>query len=287
MNNRILLLLGLLTLLVSPSCDQAEDLGGCPDPNKLDGYELVWADEFDGTAINADNWSYDIGDGCDRGEGLCGWGNNELQYYTDSPENAYIEDGKLVVKAKKETPLFQGQYEYTSARMVTKGKADFKYGRIDARAKMPIGRGLWPAIWMLPTDTIYGIWPRSGEIDIMEYLGNDPNKVFGTIHFGHDFWRFIGEEYRLPNGAGFHEDFHVFSVVWTEDCITFLMDDIPYSGPYTRSDLLPTTWPFDNEFHLIVNIAVGGNLPGNPDASTQFPQTMEVDYIRVYQQQSD
>lgn len=282
MISRILPLLGLLLLTAISSCDQPEDLGGCPIPKGLDGYDLVWADEFDGTDIDVANWSYDLGDGCDRGEGLCGWGNNELQYYTDRPENAYIEDGNLIIKAVKESPLYQGQYQYTSARMVTKGKADFRYGRMDVRAKMPIGQGLWPAIWMLPTDTVYGIWPKSGEIDIVEYLGNKPEEVFGTIHYGHDFWRFTTDEYRLPEG-GFDEDFHIFSVVWTEDCITFLVDDIPYSGPYTRSDLLPTTWPFDQDFHFIVNIAVGGNLPGNPNASTQFPQTMEVDYIRVYQ----
>ncbi len=277
----------LLTLTVSTfglftSCDKPADLGGCDFPTNLENdYELVWSDEFDGTAVDESKWGYDLADGCQIN--LCGWGNNELEYYTDRPENASVQDGKLSITAIKESPLFQGQFQYTSARLVTRGKASFKYGRIDVRARMPIGQGLWPAIWMLPVDNAYGGWPRSGEIDIMEYLGNDPQKVLGTIHYGHDFWRFIGEEYRLEAGS-FHDDFHTFSVVWTEDCINFFVDDILYSGPYTRTTLLPTTWPFDQDFYMILNVAVGGNLPGNPGPNTQFPQTMEVDYVRVYRQ---
>ncbi len=278
----------LLTILLCGlfimSCKEPDEVGGCDLSTSLDGYQLVWQDEFDGDEIDPAKWSFDIGDGCDRGQGLCGWGNNELQYYTDSTRNAYVSDGRLVIKAIKESPLFKGEYEYTSARMVTKNKGDWKFGRIDARARMPIGKGLWPAVWMLPTDTIYGIWPASGEIDIMEYLGDKPSEVLGTIHFGHEQWDFESQYYQLDEEEGtFHDDFHVFSVIWTEDCIQFMVDGELYGEPNTRSTVLPSTWPFDNPFHLILNIAVGGNLPGNPDASTSFPQVMEVDYVRVYQ----
>lgn len=264
------------------SCEKPETLGGCHFPESLDAYELVWSDEFDGGSIDAANWGYDLADGCQLGPDLCGWGNNELQYYTDRAENAYVEDGNLVIKAIRESPLYQGNWRYTSARMVTRDKYAFRYGRVDVRARLPFGQGLWPAVWMLSQDNAYGNWPKSGEIDIMESIGSEPNKVLGTIHYGHDYWRFTGEEYRLENGT-FADEFHVFSVQWTEDCIQFLVDGKVYSGPYTRSSLLPTTWPFDQDFYLILNIAVGGNLPGNPGANTLFPQTMEVDYVRVYQ----
>ncbi len=281
-NNKIILFcLGLCFQFTS--CQEVAEVGGCQYPTTLDQYDLVWSDEFDGPEIDDSKWSYDLGDGCDISEDLCGWGNNELEYYTDRPENAYIEDGNLVIEAIKEIPFYLGQHQYTSARMVTKNKGDWKYGRIDVRAKMPIGQGLWPAIWMLPTDNVYGGWPKSGEIDIMEYLGHEPEKVFGTIHYGHDFWRFNSQGLELEEG-NFHEDFHLFTVYWTEDCIQFQMDGIDVGEANTRSTTLPTTFPFDQEFHMILNVAVGGNLPGNPDASTRFPQTMEVDFVRVYQE---
>jgi beta-glucanase (GH16 family) len=168
--------------------------------------------------------------------------------------------------------------------MVTKNKGDWKYGRIDVRAKMPIGQGLWAAIWMLSTEELYGGWPRSGEIDIMEYLGHEPQRTFGTIHYGHDFWRFNSQGLELEAGMGtFVDDFHVFTVLWNENCIQFQMDGINVGVANTRTTTLPTTFPFDQNFHLLLNLAVGGNLPGNPDGNTVFPQTMEVDYVRVYQ----
>ncbi len=245
---------------------------------------LTWSDEFDADVINTQYWGYDTADGCqlDTVNGtLCGWGNNELQYYTMREENARVEDGKLIITAKKEIPFYQGR-QYTSARMVTKNKVDFKYGRVDVRAKLPKGQGLWPAIWMLPTDNVYGIWPASGEIDIMENIGSETNKIFGTIHYGHDFWRY-DTQFLPVDTIDFSEDFHTYTVLWTEDCILFQVDGIDVGVPNTRSSVLPTTWPFDQDFHVILNVAVGGNLPGNPDFSTQFPQTMEVDYVRVYQ----
>jgi len=284
--NRIIpTLISITFLLTIFSCKDVEEVGGCQFLETLDGYELVWSDEFDGSSIDASKWGYDLGDGCQLGPNLCGWGNNELQYYTERPENARIEDGKLVIESRKESPLYLGEHEYTSARMVTKGKADFKYARIDVRAKLPIGQGLWPAAWMLPTDTTYGIWPKSGEIDIMEYLGNEPSRVFGTIHYGNNGWRFDSQYYDLEQGS-FHEDFHVFTVLWNENCIQFQVDGINIGTPHSRSTVLPSTYPFDQPFHMILNIAVGGNLPGNPTPATQFPQRMEVDYVRVYQEAS-
>ncbi len=271
----------LALLILSSSCKKVEEVGGCRLTKSLDGYELVWSDEFDGTEIDATKWSYDLGDGCQISQDLCGWGNNELQYYTDRPDNSFIEDGNLVIKAIREVPFFQGQYQYTSARMVTKNKGDWKYGRIDVRAKLPFGQGLWPAIWMLPTDNVYGGWPKSGEIDIMENIGSEPDRVFGTIHYGHDFWRFNSQGIELEEGT-FADDFHVFTLLWNEDCIQFQMDGIDVGVPNTRSTVLPTTYPFDQEFHLLLNVAVGGNLPGNPTAATSFPQTLEIDYVRVY-----
>ena len=264
------------------ACDKSELVSTCPDPRSRDGYTLVWSDEFDGEVIDSSIWSFDLGDGCDRGADLCGWGNNELQYYTDRPENARVENGMLSITARREFPAYLGRHSYTSARLVTKGKRDFTYGRVDVRARIPETQGIWPAIWLLHSDTTYGIWPASGEIDIMESVGNRPEEVFGTIHYGHDFWRFSSVDTILPDGT-FAEDFHVYSVLWTENCIQFLVDDAPYGAPFTRSSVLPTTWPFDHDFHVILNVAIGGNLPGNPGPSTRFPQTLDIDYVRVFQ----
>lgn len=281
--------------MVAASCEKVDEVAGCQFPSK-ENMKLLWSDEFDGDMIKTQYWGFDTADGCqlDTVTGnLCGWGNNELQYYTVRDENARIEDGKLIITARKEIPFYQGK-QYTSARMVTKNKVDFTYGRVDVRAKIPRGQGLWPAIWMLPTDTIYGGWPASGEIDIMENIGSKTEEILGTIHYGHDFWRF-NSQYFLdtipasisesgdPEPVDFADDYHTYSVIWTADCILFQVDGKDIGVPNTRSTVLPTTWPFDQDFHLILNIAVGGNLPGDPTAATQFPQTMEVDYVRVYQ----
>jgi len=263
------------------SCAKPEELGGCQFPQNSE-YNLVWSDEFDGTSIDSTKWSFDLADGCQLGPNLCGWGNNELQYYTSRPENASVANGILTITARRENPSYLGQFAYTSARMVTKNKGDWTYGKMEVRAKLPIGKGMWPAIWMLPTDTTYGIWPKSGEIDIMEYVGDKPKEVFGTIHYGHDYWRYRSQIITLDEGT-FADDFHVFTCIWNSECIQFKMDGIDIGEPNTRSTTLPTTYPFDQAFHMILNVAVGGNLPGNPDASTQFPQTMEVDYVRIYQ----
>ncbi|MEM6261465.1 MAG: glycoside hydrolase family 16 protein [Bacteroidota bacterium] len=277
-------LMGLLAVVVTGtlnSCIQQEELGICEFPQSLDAYTLVWADEFDGAEVDTTKWNLLEGDGTEFG--IPGWGNNELQWYTDSSRNASISNGNLVITARQEALPGTGK-QYTSARLTTQYKGDWKYGRMDIRAKMPIGQGMWPAIWMLPSDTVYGRWPKSGEIDIMELTGDKPDKIFSTIHFGHDSWRFIGEDYFLEPGRTFADTFHVYTCLWNEDCLKFYVDGEPVNAGFTPSTTLPTTWPFRERFHMILNIAVGGNLPGSPDNTTRFPQTMEVDYVRVYQE---
>jgi len=270
-------------IAILTSCvKEVDEVASCEFPQDEE-LKLVWNDEFDQPSIDSEKWSYEIGDGCQYGPDLCGWGNNELQYYTSRPENSSIEDGKLVITAREES--YEGS-NFTSARMVTKNKGDWRYGRVDVRAKLPRGQGIWPAIWMLSTDTAYGIWPASGEIDIMEAIGSDTAQVFSTIHYGHDFWRFDTQYFSYPpeDSVYFSADFHVYTVLWTENCIQFQVDGRNVGVPNTRSTVYPTTWPFDQPFHLILNVAVGGNLPGNPDGTTTFPQRFEIDYVRVYQE---
>jgi len=281
------------SILIVTSCTKpVDEVAGCQFESS-DQMNLLWEDDFDGAELKTEYWGFDTADGCQLDSNLCGWGNNELQYYTKREENVRVEDGLLKITAQKEIPFYEGK-PYTSARIVTRNKVDFRYGRVDVRARIPRGQGIWPAIWMLPTDTVYGGWPASGEIDIMENIGSDTEEILGTIHYGHDFWRYNSQTYRdsialdgVPRDewppVDFADDFHIYSVSWTEDCILFQVDGNDIGVPNTRSTVRPTTWPFDQDFHLILNIAVGGNLPGNPDFSTQFPQTMEVDYVRVYQ----
>jgi len=231
----------------------------------------MWSDEFEYSgAPDNSKWSYDLGGG--------GWGNNELQYYTSRLENVSVQNGKLRINTIKEN---YGGLAYTSARLVTKYKGDWLYGRIEINAKVPEGRGTWAAIWMLPTDWAYGGWPNSGEIDIMEFVGYDPGTVYGTIHT---------EAYHGADGRGTHIDiadassaFHTYAIEWDEDTIHILADDqIYYSYPDygTGSD----RWPFNKRFHLLLNIAVGGNWGGAQGVDTTiFPQSMEIDYVRVYQ----
>jgi len=252
-----------------------KDDGVSPEANVADstalaGWKLVWHDEFNGSVIDTSIWAFEVNGN--------GGGNNELQYYTAEPRNAFVENGTLVIQALKET--YNGK-QYTSARMNTTYKRDWLYGRADVRAKMPTGRGLWPAIWMLPTDWVYGGWPASGEIDIMELLGQEPSKIYGTVHWGQDAAHHLssGGSYTLQNGASFANGYHTFTLEWSADSIQWSVDGIRYhderNGP-----------PFDKRFHLLLNVAVGGNWPGSPDASTTFPQLMQVDYVRVYSKAS-
>ncbi len=245
-------------------------------------WEQVWADEFDGSTLDAGKWTAQLGDGCPD---LCGWGNNELEWYQAA--NATVEDGMLTITAREESV---GGKNYTSARLRTIGKGDWTYGRMEARARLPIGKGLWPAIWMLPTEpSIYGTWAASGEIDIMEYVGDKPAEVLGTLHYGGTFPanQSSTRTYTLPSGT-FADDFHVFAVEWEAGAIRWYVDDELYATQTSWSSsggAYPA--PFDVDFHLILNLAVGGNLPGNPDGTTTFPQAMVVDYVRVYKDVSE
>ncbi|MEM9983718.1 MAG: family 16 glycosylhydrolase [Bacteroidota bacterium] len=247
---------------------------GYTTPTSYAGYTLVWQEEFDDSSIGND-WIFEQGDGCPN---LCGWGNNELQTYTNRPDNVYLTEGKLVIEAKRES--FNGA-SYTSTRMITKGKQSFQYGRIDVRAKLPFGQGIWPAIWMLGDNIDQVGWPNCGEIDIMELVGHEPQTVHGTVHWGDENGNRaqFGDSYSLDSGI-FNDEFHVFSIIWEEDRIIWYTDDVQYHVINTSSSELDE---FRNRFFFILNIAVGGNWPGNPDGTTTFPQKMAVDYIRVFQ----
>jgi beta-glucanase (GH16 family) len=249
---------------------------GFDAPNGYAGYSLLWSDEFDQAQLNPATWSFETGDGCPA---LCGWGNNELQYYSSSADNLFFQDGKMIIEARAEK--FGGK-DYTSSRIKTQGKKAFKFGRIDVRAILPIGKGMWPAFWMLPEDRIHGNWPTSGELDMMEYIGGEPSKVLGTVHFGPGPGsNYITKTTTVPSGT-FNDKFHVFSLEWEQDQIRWYIDENLYAT-ISKADLGNNIYPFNERFFFIINMAVGGNLPGPPDASTVFPQRLIVDYIRVYQ----
>ncbi len=231
-------------------------------------YQLVWQDEFDGNTLNPNNWSYQLGNN--------GWGNAELQNYTNS--NAQVSNGTLKIIANEPSPNY-----YESSRIRSLNLKDIKYGKLEASIKLPFGQGIWPAFWMMPSCDIYGGWPSSGEIDIMEYLGHQQNKCYATCHFGNSPTdkSSIGNSYTLASG-NFSDDFHLFSIEWSENNIKWFVDnnqileiDDPDVGNYI--------YPFNEEFHFILNVAVGGNWPGYPDASTTFPQVMEVEYVKAFQ----
>lgn len=237
---------------------------------------LVWSEEFNGTSLDMNSWSFETGDGCPA---LCGWGNNELEYYTARPENLFLQNGSLVIEAKKES---YNNKNYTSAKIVTRDKKNFKFGRIDIRAQLPEGKGIWPAFWMLPQNNVYGVWPKSGELDLMEMVGHQPNKVYGTIHYGPGPGSIQQSNgYTLPTGK-FSDGFHIFSTIWDLNEIKWLVDDQVYAT-VSKSSFGAENYPFNEQFYLIINLAIGGNWPGSPDASTVFPQRLEVDYIHVYQ----
>lgn len=249
---------------------------GYKTPLEREGWTLIWQDEFEGTELDTTKWNYEV-----NGDG---GGNNELQYYVRSKNNSYIRDGKFVIKAMRQD--YKGK-PYTSARVNTRYKAGWKYGRFDIRARTPIQQGVWPAIWMLPTDYVYGGWPQSGEIDIMETVGHKPSTLHGTLHYGQP-WpnnKNIGGTIELPKGT-FEEEYHVFSCEWEENVIRFYLDDSLYATR-TPADLSPHPWPFDQTFHMLLNLAIGGNWPGPPDETTVFPKYMFVDYVRVYQRKTD
>ena len=242
---------------------------------------LVISDEFDVSgAPDSTLWTYDLGDG--SAEGIPGWGNNELQVYTSNAENVEVQNGLLVITARE-----AAGGGYTSARLKTQGLFDQQYGRFEARIQVPQGKGLWPAFWLLGNDCDTNPWPGCGEIDIMENVGDEPTKIFGTVHGpGYSGGESISKEYELTDSR-FDTSFHVFGVEWSPNRINYYVDDVLYNSitPETVEEETDGqgTWVFNNSpFYIIMNIAVGGNLPGNPDANTTFPQRMLVDYVRVY-----
>lgn len=243
-------------------------------PEQYEGYSLVWNDEFNDNEINPADWTFEIGDGCPD---ICGWGNNELQYYRK--ENAWEKDSVLTIEARKEN--FGGK-SYTSTRMITQQKQSFQYGRIDIRALLPQGQGIWPALWMLGEDITSVGWPKCGEIDIMEMVGGEgkDNTVHGTVHYDISGDHVYHGGHKTLTSGIYADKYHVFSILWDENSITWYVDDVQfYTTDITSSD----TNEFHDKFFFIFNIAVGGNWPGSPDATTSFPQQMKVDYIRVFQ----
>lgn len=255
-------------------------LAAAQTTNDPPGWTRVWSDEFDGpngSAVNSQRWTMETGGG--------GWGNNELQTYTNRTQNAYLEDGMLVIKAMRET--FTGtdgiRREYTSARLKTQDKFTQTYGRFEARIKVPFGQGIWPAFWMLGNNIPQAGWPRCGEIDVMEIIGREPSRVYGTIHGpGYSGAGGIGGNFTLPNGEQFKDGFHLFAIEWQPREIRWFMDDKLFKTLTSKDLPAGADWVFNHPFFLLLNVAVGGNWPGNPDATTVFPQTMQVDYVRVY-----
>jgi beta-glucanase (GH16 family) len=241
------------------------------------GWSLIWADEFsqvNGSSPDPARWAYDIGTGSG------GWGNNELEYYTSRTNNIRVENGQLVIEARQESYLGSA---FTSARIKTQGKVSWRYGRIESRIKIPRGQGIWPAFWMLGTNITSVGWPACGEIDIMENVGSDTNTVKGTIHGpGYSGGGGIGGERRLPGGAAFADDFHVYAVEWTTNLIRWLVDGQQYFKVNPSSLPAGSAWVFSQPEFIILNLAVGGNWPGSPNATTTFPVRMVVDYVRVY-----
>ena len=243
-------------------------------------WTLVWSDEFngpDGSPVDTSKWV--------RESGGNGWGNQELEYYTTRPENAFQQGGNLVIKVLQEkyTGADGVTRDYTSARMKTLGKFSQKYGRFEARIKIPQGQGIWPAFWMLGVDIEKIGWPKGGEIDIMENIGKEPATVHGTIHGpGYSGDKGIGFPYNLPPDQHFADDFHLYAVEWESKAIRFYVDDHLYAT-LTPADLPKgTKWVYAHPFFMLLNVAVGGSWPGNHDAASVFPQTMLVDYVRVY-----
>ncbi|TWV96786.1 glycoside hydrolase family 16 protein [Chitinophaga pinensis] len=264
------------------SCSGKGDGGGSsPDPVRPQGpvdkgwtFETtpVWADEFDYTGL-PDNtkWGYDLGGG--------GWGNNELEYYTNSLDNASVANGKLTITAKKEA---KENRNYTSARLVTRGKGDFLYGRFEIKAKLPAGKGTWPAIWMLPTDWAYGDWPKSGEIDIMEHVGYDPDVIHITTHTEAYYFKIGTQKTATKKIANATTEYHLYRIDWTPYAISGYIDN-QLIFKFVNEGKGYTVWPFDKKFHLLLNIAVGGDWGGAQGMDDSiYPVTMDVDYVRVY-----
>lgn len=237
-------------------------------PNQED---LVWAEEFDGSSLNEAYWNFELGDGCPE---LCGWGNAEPQVYTR--ENHRLEDGKLVITVRNEDG------RYTSTRITTKDKFEFQYGRVEARAKIPRGKGVWPALWMLGSNIDEVGWPLCGEIDILEYVGREPQMVFNSLHTQDSHGNTINTRKTRINDI--EQGYHIYEMDWGPESIRFSVDgELLYTfDPKERTEAV---WPFDQPFYLLVNLAIGGNFGGHDIDDSVLPQEFVIDYIRVYQDQ--
>lgn len=272
-------LLWSLLLLSASACKHEREMGqdesqiptiGYTTPENYNAMHLVWRDEFEGDQLNSADWKHETGGH--------GWGNNELQYYQE--KNVTVRDGHLIITARQESVQGKG---YTSSRIITQGKREFQYGRVDIRALLPKGQGIWPALWMLGYNIAAVDWPACGEIDIMEMIGGPgkDNTVHGTAHWDNGgSHAMYGNHRTLEGNKILADEFHVFSVVWTPTAITWYLDDVQYNVMDTTPAALSE---FQNKFYFIFNVAVGGNWPGSPDGTTTFPQQMIVDYIRVFQ----
>ncbi|MGC1367029.1 MAG: glycoside hydrolase family 16 protein [Candidatus Acidiferrum sp.] len=245
------------------------------------GWTLAWSDEFsgpDGSSPDPAKWAYDLG-----GKG---WGNHELESYTNRPENAHIEKGNLVITAQKETYMGADgiSRDYTSARLKTQGLFVQIYGRIEARIKIPEGQGIWPAFWMLGQDLPTAGWPKCGEIDIMENVGKEPGTIHGSLHGPSTTGRpsDLTSIFKLPAGQSFASDFHLYAIEWAPDTVRFYVDSNLYATFHSSDWPAGGKWVFDHPFFILLNLAVGGDWPGPPDSSTKFPQSMLIDYVRVY-----
>jgi len=250
------------------------------------GYTLVWSDEFkgkNGALPDAKKWTYDIGGS--------GWGNHELEYYTNRAENARIEHGKLVITARREdfTGPDDKKFDYTSTRLKTQGLFAQAYGRFEARIKLPAGQGIWPAFWMLGENIVGDGWPKCGEIDVMENIGKEPGINHGSLHgpSATSPTSDLTKTITLPNGKRLSDDFHLYAVEWEPGVVRFYLDSNLYATFTSAQWPAGGTWVFDHPFFIILNVAVGGDWPGAPDGTTIFPQTMQVDYVRVYQRKAE
>ncbi|HET6175999.1 MAG TPA: glycoside hydrolase family 16 protein [Candidatus Sulfotelmatobacter sp.] len=277
------ILITIFTVAAATSCGgQATQTSTTTTTPVSPTYQLVWSDEFsgaDGSAPDASKWAIQTGGN--------GWGNNELEYYTTRPQNVQVSGGNLVITAAKEdyTGPDGVSRHYTSARLQTKGLFSQQYGRFEARIKVPMGQGMWPAFWMLGNNIDTAGWPACGEIDIMENIGKEPAIVHGTLHAPNYPPAGYTASYTLPSGA-LSGDFHVFAVEWEAQQIRFYIDGTLYATDTQSAAPSPSNWPFSTQpFFILLNLAVGGDWPGNPDATTQFPRQMLVDYVRVYQKQ--
>lgn len=267
MSTKITLILLLCALLFVGCAPQVTPTPSPPEWER-EGWTLVWQDEFAGESLDPVNWTFDIGGH--------GWGNNELQAYTDRPENVRVEDGMLIIEARAEPFV---RRNYTSGRIKTQGLHAWTYGRFEARMQLPYGNGMWPAFWMLGEDIETTPWPACGEIDIMEHIGRETNRIHGTVHGpGYSGSGGVGNYTTVPNLA---EEFHVYAVEWEPEEIRWYVNDVQYFRITPES--VRGTWVFDHPFFLLINLAVGGEWPGPPDDTTVFPQFLKVDYVRVYQ----